>query len=61
MRRYLRLEHAEIRLSKCELTRSLVLSPFTLEIWNRTPSKSATVMSIDSGLCLESKQEEKQG
>lgn len=35
-----------------QLTLILVLSPFRLEIWNNTPSKSATVTSIDSGLLL---------
>lgn len=37
---------------KWQLTRTFVFSPFTLEMWNRTPSKSATLMSIDSGFCL---------
>lgn len=34
------------------LTLTFVLSPLRLEIWNNTPSKSATVTSIDSGLVL---------
>lgn len=35
------------------LTLTFVLSPLRLEIWNNTPSKSATVTSIDSGLVLQ--------
>lgn len=37
------------------LTLTLVLSPFTLDIWKSTPSKSATVTSIDSGFKLKLK------
>lgn len=33
-------------------TLTLVLSPPTFEMWKSTPSKSAIVISMDSGLCL---------
>lgn len=38
----------------CEflLTLTFVLSPFILEMWNKTPSKSAILTSIDSGFNL---------
>lgn len=40
-------------LAAAVLTLTFVLSPLRLEIWNKTPSKSATVTSIDSGLLLQ--------
>lgn len=38
-----------------KLTLIFDLSPLKLEIWNKTPSKSAITTSVDSGLWLQRK------